>query len=201
MPTLGVVIVSTRPNRVGLSIGRWFAEKAKLHGKFDVQIVDLGLADPIDEAVGRLRAALAVAIEPTGPIARDGEAAAERQLQEPLNKVARLVLPPGGRVAAPSGGSFPGTGDAPFPVYRLAHLPGAVSGHGAGPEGAAAVGGTDRAPVRGGRLDDECAGRDRFRIFNQRKPAQSICERHRHRFSRVLGARDGQPVRYVGYVV
>ncbi len=38
---LGVVIVSTRPGRVGLPIGRWFFDQAKRHGKFDVQLVDL----------------------------------------------------------------------------------------------------------------------------------------------------------------
>jgi NAD(P)H-dependent FMN reductase len=38
---LGVVIASTRPGRVGLPVGQWFFERAKAHGEFDVQLVDL----------------------------------------------------------------------------------------------------------------------------------------------------------------
>ena len=41
MPTLDVIIASTRPGRVGLPIGKWFFERAKAHGKFDVELVDL----------------------------------------------------------------------------------------------------------------------------------------------------------------
>lgn len=41
MSRLSVVIGSTRPGRVGLPIGQWFVERARLHGKFDVQLVDL----------------------------------------------------------------------------------------------------------------------------------------------------------------
>jgi NAD(P)H-dependent FMN reductase len=41
MLKLHVVIASTRPGRIGLPIGTWFAERAKAHGKFDVQVVDL----------------------------------------------------------------------------------------------------------------------------------------------------------------
>ena len=51
MPKLGVVITSTRPNRVGLPVSRWFIEKAKHHGKFEIEVVDLrevGLP-PLDE--------------------------------------------------------------------------------------------------------------------------------------------------------
>lgn len=36
-----VVIASTRPGRVGLPVGRWFAEAAREHGKFEVQVADL----------------------------------------------------------------------------------------------------------------------------------------------------------------
>lgn len=51
MPKVGVVITSTRPNRVGLPVGRWFAEKAKQHAKFEVQVVDLKevALPPLDE--------------------------------------------------------------------------------------------------------------------------------------------------------
>jgi NAD(P)H-dependent FMN reductase len=38
---LTVVIASTRPGRSGLPIGRWFAERARRHGGFDVDVVDL----------------------------------------------------------------------------------------------------------------------------------------------------------------
>jgi NAD(P)H-dependent FMN reductase len=38
---LGVVICSTRPGRIGLPIGTWFAEQARLHAAFDVDVVDL----------------------------------------------------------------------------------------------------------------------------------------------------------------
>jgi NAD(P)H-dependent FMN reductase len=41
MSKLSVIIGSTRPGRVGLPIGEWFFERAKSHGKFDVQLVDL----------------------------------------------------------------------------------------------------------------------------------------------------------------
>ncbi len=40
-PTLLVIIGSTRPGRVGLPIGKWFAQTARRHGKFDVHIADL----------------------------------------------------------------------------------------------------------------------------------------------------------------
>ncbi len=41
MAKLQVVIASTRPGRVGLPVGNWFFERAKSHGKFDVELVDL----------------------------------------------------------------------------------------------------------------------------------------------------------------
>jgi NAD(P)H-dependent FMN reductase len=41
MSKLSVVIGSTRPGRVGLPVGQWFFERAKQHGKFDVDLVDL----------------------------------------------------------------------------------------------------------------------------------------------------------------
>lgn len=41
MPALHVVIASTRPGRVGLPVGQWFAQAAREHGAFDVEIVDL----------------------------------------------------------------------------------------------------------------------------------------------------------------
>lgn len=49
---LHVVISSTRPGRSGPIIGRWFAEFAREHGGFDVELVDLASFDLplIDEA-------------------------------------------------------------------------------------------------------------------------------------------------------
>jgi NAD(P)H-dependent FMN reductase len=41
MSKLSVIIGSTRPGRVGLPVGQWFFERAKSHGKFEVELVDL----------------------------------------------------------------------------------------------------------------------------------------------------------------
>src|SRR3954464_6114473 len=41
MPTLQIIIASTRPGRAGLPIGEWIAARAKAHGAFDVDPVDL----------------------------------------------------------------------------------------------------------------------------------------------------------------
>jgi NAD(P)H-dependent FMN reductase len=41
MPKLQIVIASTRPGRVGLPVGRWFEERARAHGAFDIEVIDL----------------------------------------------------------------------------------------------------------------------------------------------------------------
>ncbi len=41
MPRLQIIIASTRPGRIGLPVGRWFEERARAHGGFDVEVVDL----------------------------------------------------------------------------------------------------------------------------------------------------------------
>ena len=41
MPTLQIVIASTRPGRVGLPVGQWFEGQARAHGGFDVDVADL----------------------------------------------------------------------------------------------------------------------------------------------------------------
>lgn len=41
MLKLHVIIASTRPGRVGASIGNWFFSAAQQHGKFDCELVDL----------------------------------------------------------------------------------------------------------------------------------------------------------------
>ena len=41
MLQLGVIVASTRPGRVGLPIAEWFVERAQLHGKFEVSLLDL----------------------------------------------------------------------------------------------------------------------------------------------------------------
>lgn len=40
-PRLMIIIASTRPGRVGLPVGQWFAGLAEAQGDFDVQVVDL----------------------------------------------------------------------------------------------------------------------------------------------------------------
>jgi NAD(P)H-dependent FMN reductase len=41
MPRLQIIIASTRPGRVGLPVGRWFESRARLHGAFEIDVVDL----------------------------------------------------------------------------------------------------------------------------------------------------------------
>ena len=41
MPTLQIIIASTRPGRVGLPIGRWVRDRAVEHGAFEVELIDL----------------------------------------------------------------------------------------------------------------------------------------------------------------
>jgi NAD(P)H-dependent FMN reductase len=41
VPTLMIVIASTRPGRVGLPVAQWFTERARAHGGFDLDVVDL----------------------------------------------------------------------------------------------------------------------------------------------------------------
>jgi NAD(P)H-dependent FMN reductase len=41
MPKLQILIASTRPGRLGLPLGRWFDARAREHGAFDVELVDL----------------------------------------------------------------------------------------------------------------------------------------------------------------
>ena len=41
MPTLGVLIASTRPGRIGLPVGEWITAAANEHGAFEVRVLDL----------------------------------------------------------------------------------------------------------------------------------------------------------------
>jgi NAD(P)H-dependent FMN reductase len=41
MPTLTIIVGSTRPGRAGQPIANWFAGRARAHGGFDVEIADL----------------------------------------------------------------------------------------------------------------------------------------------------------------
>lgn len=41
MPKLYVIAVSTRPGRAGFPLAQWTTERAKAHGSFDVELVDL----------------------------------------------------------------------------------------------------------------------------------------------------------------
>ena len=45
MPKLQVIIVSTRPQRTGVPVARWFFDRAAQHAKFDVELVDLKEVD------------------------------------------------------------------------------------------------------------------------------------------------------------
>ena len=45
MPRLGIVIASVREGRVGLPVAQWFIERARQHGRFDVDVVDLKAID------------------------------------------------------------------------------------------------------------------------------------------------------------
>jgi NAD(P)H-dependent FMN reductase len=48
MPKLIAIIASTRPGRVGLPVGEWFAARAREHGGFEIEVVDLAdLALPL----------------------------------------------------------------------------------------------------------------------------------------------------------
>lgn len=40
-PQLHVVVVSTRPSRKGPALARWFVDRARAHGQFEVTLVDL----------------------------------------------------------------------------------------------------------------------------------------------------------------
>jgi NAD(P)H-dependent FMN reductase len=40
-PTLQIIIASTRPGRVGLPVGRWFEQRARAQGNFEIDLVDL----------------------------------------------------------------------------------------------------------------------------------------------------------------
>jgi NAD(P)H-dependent FMN reductase len=45
MPRLQIIVTSTRPGRVGLSVGQWVAEEAKKHGGFEIDLADLAEVD------------------------------------------------------------------------------------------------------------------------------------------------------------
>jgi len=41
MPRLGILIGSTRPGRGGLPVAQWFIERARRHGAFELDVMDL----------------------------------------------------------------------------------------------------------------------------------------------------------------
>ena len=45
MPRLNIIVASTRPQRVGASVGRWFTQIARDDAGFDVHLVDLAELD------------------------------------------------------------------------------------------------------------------------------------------------------------
>jgi NAD(P)H-dependent FMN reductase len=44
-PRLGVIVASVREGRVGGSVADWFIDRARQHGRFDVQLLDLKAID------------------------------------------------------------------------------------------------------------------------------------------------------------
>lgn len=45
MPKLLIILVSTRPGRVGRPVCDWFESRARRHGRFDVEVADLAAID------------------------------------------------------------------------------------------------------------------------------------------------------------
>lgn len=45
LPTLQIIIGSTRPGRVGTAVAHWFADRAKASELFDIEIIDLAEVD------------------------------------------------------------------------------------------------------------------------------------------------------------
>ena len=45
MPRLGVIVASVREGRAGSPVAEWFVERARQHGAFDVELVDLKVVD------------------------------------------------------------------------------------------------------------------------------------------------------------
>jgi len=45
MPRLSIIIGSTRPGRAGLPIADWFSDRARQHGGFEIDVVDLAELD------------------------------------------------------------------------------------------------------------------------------------------------------------
>ena len=41
MPKLNIIVGSTRPGRVGLAVATWFVDRARAHGRFEIELVDL----------------------------------------------------------------------------------------------------------------------------------------------------------------
>jgi NAD(P)H-dependent FMN reductase len=41
MPKLGVIVASVREGRVGRTVADWFVDRARAHGRFDIDVVDL----------------------------------------------------------------------------------------------------------------------------------------------------------------
>jgi NAD(P)H-dependent FMN reductase len=45
LPTLQIIIASTRPGRVGLPVAEWFTAHARAHGGFEIDLADLAEID------------------------------------------------------------------------------------------------------------------------------------------------------------
>jgi NAD(P)H-dependent FMN reductase len=41
LPSLGIIVASTRPGRIGLPVAEWFIDAAREHGGFEIRVLDL----------------------------------------------------------------------------------------------------------------------------------------------------------------
>lgn len=80
MPVLTIIVASTRPGRVGGSVGEWMRSRAVEHGAFDVDVQDLLVRD------------LPLMNEPNHPRLRDYTHAHTREWSEDIDRADAVVL-------------------------------------------------------------------------------------------------------------
>ena len=80
MPVLTIIVASTRPGRVGSSVGEWLQKRAREHGAFDVEVEDL------------LVRALPLMDEPNHPRLRDYTHAHTRDWSAAIDRADALAL-------------------------------------------------------------------------------------------------------------
>lgn len=80
MPVLTIIVASTRPGRVGGSVGEWMRSCAVEHGAFDVDVQDLLVRD------------LPLMDEPNHPRLRDYTQAHTREWSEDIDRADAVIL-------------------------------------------------------------------------------------------------------------